>query len=140
MRDDLIPVEEQIQRDKLDRKTDEALRLVKIYVDNRLAAWVHWHDNSFGRAGTDLKKVVEKDLALKIRLIARSLPHGHSLLHLMHSFADNLGQIWALPNPVGLVREMHRELDPHHESRSIVPGTSTESWRDWRYAGALRAW
>jgi len=121
------------RQDKLDRKTDEALRLVKIYITNRLIALQYWRQTPFGRASASMERQLREDLGQQIRSIAQSLPLEHPLIHLMHSFADNLEQIWGLPDPLALVRRMHRELDPEHERRSILPDRPEASWRDWRY-------
>lgn len=139
MKDDLILVDELIRQDKIDRENDEILRLVKIYVDNRLRALEHYDSLPPDRGRQALMKFVRNDLRRNIKAIARSLRGGHPLTHMMFSFADNLEQIWFLPDAIAMVRRMHRELDPRCDVRSIVPAAPELSWRDIRYSGSLRA-
>lgn len=124
---------------RMRRAGDEALRLVNVYVNNRITALEFW-ERSGRRDSASRAQVVRKSLSREIRSVARSLPDGHSLTHMMHSFADNLEQIWVLPDPIALVRRMHRELDPEHKHRSLVPEIPEESRQDLRYAGGAHFW
>ena len=138
MKDDLVPVDELIPQDKLDRETDEALRLAKIYVTNRLIA-LRYHLNHY-RPNNKSVGIVQDDLVVTMRRIADSVKKHNPHCMMFRSFADNLPDVLRLPNSVSLVEQMAYELDPHWERRSILPAAPEPSWRDWRYSGSSRSW
>lgn len=112
----LSPFKEELRR----RHIEEALRLTKVYIENRLAAIEYWRRCRHKESKT-LQKDLVIDLGRKLHGIAQSLPRGHPLFFRLISFVDNLDNIFHLPESVDMVREMHRELDPDWKTRSIVP-------------------
>lgn len=111
------------------RERDEALRLAKIYIVNRLVALNYWKHRQDERKKSWCEKLI-RDLKRQLRTIAHSLPRQDPLFHRLYSFADNVEQVWILPEGLTLIREMHQELDPSCDTRSIVPSAPQPAWRD----------